>query len=1312
MIKINQKTIAALAALYLAFTGCAFALTGTTLTQLAPTTNLIHQQLETVTRRTLPGFPPHIWPQSRHDGQNTGRSSYKGPAAPGLLWSSSIDTTGPYAASISCPVIDNNGIIYVGGGGLQAFNQDGTRKWKYYDDSNTYYYFSSIRYSSPIMGSSGTIYCAVGLTSNYDSAKPIIYAVNPDGTQKWRYIHDVYDPSYKVRSQFLGMTVNGNTVYTVMEVAHYTGDNYNSGNIVKRRNHLLAINDSGAVVWSYEIPVGIFVYSPPAVASDGTIYVGVGYAKPVYYSYGSGMLYAINPDGSEKWRIEVDDNVYASPAIASDGTIYVGTGMSLYAVNPTNGSIKWNTVVGGYASGIMNPPAIGPEGNIYIARDYVVYAVNPTDGSTKWKVSVGGYSAGAPAIDSQGILYVSNVKKGKIYIVDPKDEDKIDTYGYIPARREYPLPVSDWRENYWFASTPAIGTNKTIYVMTGHVYDGRSALYAINDIDTTPPTGSVAINNGNPYTTSSSVTLNISGSDNLSGIGEMMISGDITDGFKNTWIAYAASQTVNLTSGDGNKTITVKFRDRSGNESSVYQDSIILDTTPPVADVTLTGDKVKDVGGTKYINTRYHVTVSFSNIVEANGVAIMRFSGDISDSLKNVDWAFATQKDYIALTAGEGEKAINVEIEDSAGNKTSYTRKIALDTVAPSVSIIGPSGTVQNISKIKMGASDANLEKVEARIKENRNGQYYYWCRYPDGHFDWYGPQGYNWDGDSGYTVWHIVADTTNWELPVSQIGNPAWENNKTYYIRARAIDKAGNSTICNEKDATININGGIISNITTNPIAVNSSVSSFDITFSVDVDLIEDPEVTVVGNPAVKVSQGWKTYTYRYTVIGNEGEGAREISIQGTDGGGSPVSGTGSIAFDFTPPSGDVVNNDHVNSRYDLRLTFENLSEVIAKVQITGDITDFFNDGTYLSYPSSNYKDVDLTSGDGAKRITVIFKDAAGNVSDPIEKVVVLDAVNPGVAINAPSPGTYSSINTISGTASDDRSGIDRVEVAIRKDYKYWDGSGFNASSACWLPANGTDNWSYDCSAVNWIDGEYSIRARSHDKAGNVTPLASWALVDGVVINQTLPPATQTHTFTLVAGINWISIPFQQDPQTGINDAAALWAKLGLQPGDLIEEPNAGYANYLRSYGGTVYDPDFGTMVTIGANFQVSYGKCYRITTAQARTLAVTGTVLVSETGLFNLAVPPSPGIYWIYIPASKAGITYANELWSNLGLQNGELIEEPRAGGADYPNSYGGTVYDPDFGTTITIGVDFSVSQYKCYRITVNSTKTWPRP
>jgi hypothetical protein len=100
-----------------------------------------------------------------------------------------------------------------------------------------------------------------------------------------------------------------------------------------------------------------------------------------------------------------------------------------------------------------------------------------------------------------------------------------------------------------------------------------------------PPTGTIRINNAAAYANSPSVILSLSAQDNSggSGLSQMQFSNDNT-----IWMtpeSYAVTKSWTLTSGDGVKTVYVKFKDAAGNWSTAYSASIILDTTPPQLDI-------------------------------------------------------------------------------------------------------------------------------------------------------------------------------------------------------------------------------------------------------------------------------------------------------------------------------------------------------------------------------------------------------------------------------------------------------------------------------------------------------------------------------------------------------------------------------------------------------------------------------------------------------------------------------------------------------------------------------------------------------
>ena len=97
-------------------------------------------------------------------------------------------------------------------------------------------------------------------------------------------------------------------------------------------------------------------------------------------------------------------------------------------------------------------------------------------------------------------------------------------------------------------------------------------------IDTTPPTGKITINSGAASTNSVNVTLTLT-CDDAQGCSQMQFSNDNVT--YSTAEAYATSKAWTLGSGDGTKTVYVKFKDTPGNWSLAYSNTILLDATSP-----------------------------------------------------------------------------------------------------------------------------------------------------------------------------------------------------------------------------------------------------------------------------------------------------------------------------------------------------------------------------------------------------------------------------------------------------------------------------------------------------------------------------------------------------------------------------------------------------------------------------------------------------------------------------------------------------------------------------------------------------------
>lgn len=113
--------------------------------------------------------------------------------------------------------------------------------------------------------------------------------------------------------------------------------------------------------WVY--PVGSST-STPAIGTDSTIYVG---------SHDSN-LYAINPDGTLKWKYKTGDVIESSPAVGTDGVIYVGSNdNNVYAINH-DGTLKWSYTT---KDNVVSSPAVGTNSTVYVCSyDGNLYAIN------------------------------------------------------------------------------------------------------------------------------------------------------------------------------------------------------------------------------------------------------------------------------------------------------------------------------------------------------------------------------------------------------------------------------------------------------------------------------------------------------------------------------------------------------------------------------------------------------------------------------------------------------------------------------------------------------------------------------------------------------------------------------------------------------------------------------------------------------------------------------------------------------------------------------------------------------------------------
>lgn len=293
--------------------------------------------------------------QFRGDRRHTGRSAYVGPRAAELAWS--FETKGRITAQ---PVVGPSGEVYVAdhGGSLHALTPFGRLRWAQE--------LGGPIYSTPLVDDEGNVY--VG------SDARAISSFSPEGELRWRLATE------GDADTGIALAPNGR-----LHVA--------------AGQELFAIERDGTVRWSFR--AGGKLFTTPAIADDGTIYVGSQ----------DDHLYAVSPDGELVWSYRTEGDNDSPPAIGDDGTIYFGSDDRRVYALARDGSLRWATPLEGM---VRAPVGLGPSGAVYVGvfgpRPRVV-CLDARDGSERWHFAVTiadtteiGVASG-PLVDRDGNVY-------------------------------------------------------------------------------------------------------------------------------------------------------------------------------------------------------------------------------------------------------------------------------------------------------------------------------------------------------------------------------------------------------------------------------------------------------------------------------------------------------------------------------------------------------------------------------------------------------------------------------------------------------------------------------------------------------------------------------------------------------------------------------------------------------------------------------------------------------------------------------------------------------------------------------------------
>lgn len=166
-------------------------------------------------------------------------------------------------------------------------------------------------------------------------------------------------------------------------------------------NNVYAIqSNNGTLMWKFpQESLRVSFFAPVATVDETQIIVG-DYTR---------TLYSINPkSGATNWTFTLAEGRYIGAALVTQDTIYVpNADYSLYALN-LDGTLKWKFTTG---QAVWAAPVTDGELIYFNSLDHYAYALSPDDGSLVWKTDLQGPSVGAPALDG-GRLYIGMLDNG------------------------------------------------------------------------------------------------------------------------------------------------------------------------------------------------------------------------------------------------------------------------------------------------------------------------------------------------------------------------------------------------------------------------------------------------------------------------------------------------------------------------------------------------------------------------------------------------------------------------------------------------------------------------------------------------------------------------------------------------------------------------------------------------------------------------------------------------------------------------------------------------------------------------------------
>lgn len=602
------------------------------------------------------------------------------------------------------------------------------------------------------------------------------------------------------------------------------------------------------------------------------------------------------------------------------------------------------------------------------------------------------------------------------------------------------LPFAD--ENAW--TLPPHEGPHTVHVLLRDLAGNTTQSQAGITLDRSPPAAlSIHIDGGAAYSRTGVVELVLAASDNLSGAASVQLSADA--GFANpttlAWPAGAPSLTHGgwtLTAGDGLRSVFARFVDGAGNASEAAA-SILVDTSSPQGTVSIAGGAPYTAGTS--------VALMLTATSDVQHVALANASTIDCASPPNAYESFSTVRPWV-LDAAPGLKTVSVCLRDAAGNTSTASDTIILDTVNPGVALLINGGAARTTSTAVSLSLSADADVASMALANGASL-------------------------DCAGAVYEPYTTQRGWTLA---------SGNGTQYVSVCVRDHAGRT-------------GSATAQIELDQLKPNGTISLaagavYTASRTVQVELAF-PDDTA-GYALAEAALDCGTATYTNVTLGDTGE-VTSFMLSSGDGGKSVVacfidvasntaSAADTIVLDTSPPEGSVVIAGGAG--------YATSTSVTLGLTAPADATHMsVAEAASLDCASAPYESFATTKamtlgGEGTRTVAVCFKDAAGLTARASDTIVV-DTVPPSGAVSVNGGVAYAQSSTVTLSLS---VSADVVSMAVAN------GASLDCGAAIYEPFSASRQW-----VLGAGQGSQSVQVCIEDAAGNRTLLGDSITVDTI---------------------------------------------------------------------------------------------------------------------------------------------------------------------------------------------------------------------